>query len=151
LAVLAGPLFITGNALDVSIEGPGFLAVRRVDGSRALTRAGDLHVDACGFVVTWDGERLDPPLVLPVGASPDDLRIAADGRVTADGVAVGRVVVVDVPAPEELVALGGGLYAPRAASGAPVPASSPVRQGTLEGLKIGRVDEQLEALLDIGR
>lgn len=141
-----GPLFITGNPLDVSIEGPGFLAVHRGDGSRALTRAGDLQIAGSGSVVTASGHRLDPPLVLPLGTNAEELRIAPDGTVTAGDLTIGCIEVVDVPAPEGLLELGGGLYAPTVASGPPVPIGSPLRQGTLEGSNVSLAGETAEAL-----
>src|ERR1700741_4944282 len=43
-----GPIQDTGQPLDVAIQGPGYLEVRRADGSTALTRDGALQVDARG-------------------------------------------------------------------------------------------------------
>src|SRR5688500_2976747 len=45
---VAGPLRQTDRALDVAIDGPGFLQVRRPDGSIALTRDGSLQVSSEG-------------------------------------------------------------------------------------------------------
>ena len=47
-----GPIQQTGNPLDVAIQGPGWLAVQTADGTEAYTRAGNLHVDANGQLVT---------------------------------------------------------------------------------------------------
>jgi flagellar basal-body rod protein FlgG len=125
-------LYITGGPLDLSIEGPGFFALRRRDGSRALTRTGTFTVDSAGLVVTPYGDRLDPPLVLPFRARPEDVRIGPDGRAAVPQRAVGRVGVVDVPEPCGLVEVGPSIFAPTLASGVPTPVESPVRQGTLE-------------------
>ena len=42
----SGTLQTTGRALDVSVRGPGWIAVQSNDGSEAYTRAGDLRLDA---------------------------------------------------------------------------------------------------------
>jgi flagellar basal-body rod protein FlgF len=41
----SGSFKITGNALDVAISGPGWLAVQAADGSEAYTRRGDLRIN----------------------------------------------------------------------------------------------------------
>src|ERR1700759_728858 len=47
-----GPIQQTGNPLDVAVQGPGWLSVQTTDGNAAYTRAGNLHVDANGQLVT---------------------------------------------------------------------------------------------------
>src|SRR6185437_2892092 len=45
----------TGNPLDLSIHGSGYIAVQDVTGNEAYTRAGDLHVDPTGQLLTATG------------------------------------------------------------------------------------------------
>lgn len=52
-----GPLERTGNALDVAIEGKGFLAVQTPRGER-YTRNGSLHINANGELVTSEGYQV---------------------------------------------------------------------------------------------
>src|SRR5215475_10430275 len=40
-----GAMAQSDNPLAVALDGPGFIRVRSADGSPALTRDGDLHVD----------------------------------------------------------------------------------------------------------
>ncbi len=42
----------TGRELDVAIKGAGWIAVQASDGTEAYTRAGDLHVDPNGALLT---------------------------------------------------------------------------------------------------
>ena len=80
-----GNISVTGNNLDVAINGNGFYTLQLADGSRAYTRAGNFKLDAdTGNIVTNDGARVlgyptDPltgqrtsstlgPLTLPTGA-----------------------------------------------------------------------------------
>lgn len=77
-----GNLVRTGNALDIAINGNGFIAVQDVDGSEAYTRAGDLRITAGGLLQTSKGN-----LVLgdggPISLSPyDELTIGNDGTIT---------------------------------------------------------------------
>jgi flagellar basal-body rod protein FlgG len=132
-----GPLQNTGRSLDVAINGPGYLQVRRPDGSIGLTRNGSLQVDSAGHLATQDGELLSPPLTIPGGLGSKNLSIAADGTVSADGKTVGKIGVVDVPAPNQLLPDGNSTFSPTAASGAPRPATgSQLQQGALEGSNV---------------
>ncbi|WP_165474812.1 flagellar basal body rod protein FlgF [Legionella nagasakiensis] len=51
-----GPIIATGRALDIAIDGPGFIAVQTKDGEEAYTRAGNLQITPDGIVVTSKGD-----------------------------------------------------------------------------------------------
>ena len=53
-----GNLTVTGNSLDVAINGNGFFTLQQPDGSRAYTRAGDFKLDNVGKVVTNSGAQV---------------------------------------------------------------------------------------------
>ena len=78
-----GGLNMTGNGLDVAINGGGFFKLQLPDGSAAYTRAGNFKQDKNGDVMTNDGARVmgykvDPdtgiasstttPLSFPIGS-----------------------------------------------------------------------------------
>ncbi len=78
-----GNVTVTGNNLDVAINGNGFFKVQQPDGSAAYTRAGNFKLDKDGDLVTNGGAqvmgfRVDPatglstsepqPLSFPTGA-----------------------------------------------------------------------------------
>ena len=50
-----GTLNATGQDLDIAIQGRGWFAVQGGDGGEAYTRAGNLHVDSAGLLVTASG------------------------------------------------------------------------------------------------
>jgi flagellar hook protein FlgE len=52
-----GSVQTTNNPLDVAIQGKGFLVVKG-DGVQAYTRAGNLHLDADGSLVTENGRNV---------------------------------------------------------------------------------------------
>jgi flagellar basal-body rod protein FlgF len=77
-----GPLQRTGNALDVAIEGSGFLAVQTPRGER-YTRNGALHVNANGELVTSEGYQVlgdSGPITLQ--PKDRDISISEDGTIS---------------------------------------------------------------------
>jgi flagellar basal-body rod protein FlgG len=145
-----GSLQSTGQPLDVAIAGPGFLQVKRADGSLALTRDGSLRLDATGRLTTADGDPIEPPLTVPKGTSASDVSIAADGTVRVGNRTLGRIALVGVPAPDGLQPLGSNLFAPSAASGAARPlaagAGATLKQGMLEGSNVDVGDEMVQLI-----
>lgn len=53
-----GNITVTGNNLDVAINGNGFFTLQMPDGSRAYTRAGDFKLDDLGNVITNSGAQV---------------------------------------------------------------------------------------------
>ncbi|RYF72551.1 MAG: flagellar hook protein FlgE [Comamonadaceae bacterium] len=53
-----GGLNITGNDLDVAINGAGFFQVRGTDGTTAYSRAGNFKLDKDGSIITNTGAQL---------------------------------------------------------------------------------------------
>ncbi|MDO9610410.1 MAG: flagellar hook protein FlgE [Serpentinimonas sp.] len=53
-----GNLKITGNQLDLAINGSGFFQVAAPDGSTLYTRNGEFKLDRDGFIVSNNGSRL---------------------------------------------------------------------------------------------
>lgn len=140
-----GALQSTGNPLDLAIEGPGYFAVKRPDGTSALTRDGALQVDSRGQLTTAEGDLLDPPITLPPGAGPSDVAVGPDGTVRVGTKVVGHLALVNVPAPDQLLAAGGNLFTPTTASGAPRPTTgASVQQGVLESSNVDVGSEMVQ-------
>ena len=130
----AGPMQASENPLAVAIDGPGFLQVRRGDGSVALTRSGNLQTDSEGVLVTPAGNRLEPRIQIPAGTDLATLTIGTDGTINSGTTKLGKIEIVDVPAPTGLRPVGDGLLATTAESGAAAPAAgSLVTQRMIEG------------------
>lgn len=133
----------TGNPLDVSVQGAGFIAVQDARGNEAYTRAGDLHVDPSGMLVTATGHPVlgdSGVITLPPATS---VTVAADGTVSVvplgqtpqSTATVGRIKLVNPPAGG--VSPGAdGLY--RSAGGSAAPADAAVRlaSGVLESSNV---------------
>jgi flagellar basal-body rod protein FlgG len=132
-----GAIQNTGNPLDLAIEGSGFFTVKRSDGTTALTRDGAFEVNSRGQLTTAEGDLLDPPLALPKGTSPGEVAIGPDGTVRAGAKTIGKIALVTVASPDRILADGGSLFSPTAASGSTRPvAGSAIHQGALEGSNV---------------
>jgi flagellar basal-body rod protein FlgG len=146
-----GPIQPTGRSLDVAISGPGYLQVRRNDGTVGLTRDGALQQDAQGDLTNADGNPLIPPVKIPSGVDPNSVKIAANGTVTAGSATLGRIALVDVPAPNGLAPVGDSTFVTTAASGATRPAAgSSLQQGALEGSNVD-VNEAMSQMITAQR
>ncbi|PIE69832.1 MAG: flagellar basal-body rod protein FlgG [Deltaproteobacteria bacterium] len=76
-----GELIQTGNALDIAIEGQGFLQIEMPDGTISYTRAGALQRDGNGRLTNSDGYPVLPAITIPDGSS--DITISETGIVSA--------------------------------------------------------------------
>ena len=139
----AGEQQTTGNALDVAVQGSGFIAVQDLAGTEAYTRAGDLHVDPTGQLVTAGGRPVlsdSGPVNVPPASS---VSIAADGTVSVVGLgqtpnsvaAVGRIKLVNPPA-SQLTRGADGLYHSTSPDPVAADASTTVTPGTLESSNV---------------
>jgi flagellar basal-body rod protein FlgG len=137
-----GAINQTGQPLDVAVQGKGFIEVRRFDGSIGLTRNGRLELNAKRQLTNQEGMLVQPPITIPAGVSTDQVTIGTDGTVAAAGKKVGKISLVDVPAPDGLVADGDSVFSATAASGAIRTAkTATLQQGALEGSNVNMGDE----------
>jgi len=153
----AGNLRATGAPLDVAIEGLGFLQVAMPDGTRAYTRAGALHLDAQGVVVTNEGYPLEPAITIPSNAL--SVSVSKDGVVSAQlpgqtaSQTLGTIELSTFANTGGLRALGGTLFATTSASGEPE-AGAPgadgrgtLVQGFLEDSNVSVVEEMVNMII----
>jgi flagellar basal-body rod protein FlgG len=143
-----GNLAQTGNPTDVGIEGPGFMKVKLADGRDALTRDGNLHIDANRRLVTSFGGFMSPNITIPEGVSASELSIGEDGSVLAKGQNVGRIQLVNVRSPQNLESVGDNAFLTNARSGNAVaaPADTKLKQGTLEASNTDMAQAMTEML-----
>jgi flagellar basal-body rod protein FlgF len=143
-----GPMQTTGRALDVAVQGDGWIAVQGLDGNEAYTRAGNLQVGADGTLQLPNGLPVlgdGGPITLPQDAR---ISIGADGTVSSktmdapESNQVGRIKLVN-PEAGELVKGLDGLF--RTRSGEPAETDESVRlaEGTLEGSNVNVVEAMI--------
>ena len=150
-----GNLVQTENALDMAIDGRGFMRVLLPDGNIGYTRDGSFQLNNEGQLVTSSGHPVQPPINVPEGAQ--SITIGEDGTVTAvtgDNQAqnLGNLQVADFVNPAGLQAIGQNLYLESAASGAPqtgVPGldgRGSLLQGMLETSNVKTVEEMVNMI-----
>jgi flagellar basal-body rod protein FlgF len=91
-----GPLFQTGNTLDVSLTKPDEFFVVQTAQGETLTKAGNFRLDTNSKIVTQDGFTVQGEggeITIPPGSS---VQIASDGLVVSDKQAIGKLRVVKV-------------------------------------------------------
>lgn len=149
--VAQGALTETGGALDVAIEGQGYIEVTLPSGEPAYTRDGALKRSGDGLVVTSDGFGVAPGITIPEDAR--DLTINADGEVYAyfEGEVqpqlLGQIQLAAFANEKGLEAMGSNLYRETEASGAPNLGAAGedgrggFRQGYLEASSVDAVRE----------
>lgn len=153
----AGPIQDTGRALDVAVQGPGWLALQTADGGEAYTRNGNFKLSANGILQTQNGLSVmgdGGPISIP----PDvTIAIAADGTVstipttgTPNAVnIIGRIKLVN---PDEKTLKRGddGLFRLTVGTQAPPDANVHLIGGALEGSNVNVV-EMMVGMINLAR
>jgi len=139
----SGSQLETGNPLDLSINGSGFIAVQDTTGNEAYTRAGDLHVDSNGQLMTATGLPVlgdNGPMSIPPYSS---ISVAKDGTVSIiplgstaqTSAVVGRIKLVN-PATDTLQRGSDGLFHSTSTDPVEADATTTVTAGTLESSNV---------------
>lgn len=107
---LAGSIRLTGNELDVAVDGDGWFAVQMEDGTEAFTRNGAFHLNNTGQLVTAEGR----PILSeggPINFTREDGRItiADDGTISTELGPRGRLRLVAIDQPQNAIAIGNNL------------------------------------------
>jgi flagellar basal-body rod protein FlgG len=107
-----GKLMHSGGPFDVAIDGDGFFRVERA-GTLAYTRNGEFTRAADGRLRNADGWALRD---VRISANATAVHVATNGRVTIDtpaaaGQTIGTIRLATFAAPEQLLPLGGTVFA----------------------------------------
>jgi flagellar basal-body rod protein FlgF len=152
----SGSLDATGRDLDVAIKGPGWIAVQAGDGTEAYTRAGDLHVDPTGTLMTATGNQVlgdGGPITVPpfttINIGTDgSVSIVPRGQTPMTVSTIGRIKLVNPPA-SDLTRGTDGLF--RTGSGtAPPDAGVKLVAGTLESSNVN-IAETMANMIELAR
>lgn len=138
----AGALLPTANPLDLALDGDGYFAVTTPAGPR-YTRAGNFQLDGARNLVTADGFAVRGDGGAPINVPPDasSVNVAADGSVSADGAAIGKLELARFT-PAQMTRAGGSLFS---ATGRPLTGDPPnVRSGMLESSNVNVVHGMVE-------
>jgi flagellar basal-body rod protein FlgF len=148
-----GAMAATGQDLDVAIQGAGWLAVQGPDGTEAYTRAGNLHVDANGRLMTatgrpvmGDGGPISVPPYSAINVGRDGtVSIVPAGQSPSTTAAVGRIKLVNPPS-SELTRGDDGLFRSTTGRDAASDASVSVTSGVLESSNVNVADAMVKMI-----
>ena len=91
---------------------------------------------------------LQPPIKVPKGVAADQVTISPDGTVAAGTRKLGKITLVTVPAPDQLLADGNSVFSATAASGAIRKATgTTLQQGAVEASNVDVADTTV-AMID---
>lgn len=145
----AGQLGTTGNPTDLAIAGDGFFAVRGEE-DVLYTRQGQFRRDDQGRLVGAGGLALQTLEGGDLIVGDGDFEVSADGVVTRNGEAIGRIALYDFSDRGALALRGAGLFA--ADSGEPLRVDAPaIRQGMIEGSNVSMGDEMVAMMEAVRR
>ena len=154
-----GNLQQTGNKLDIAVENEGFFGITLPDGTQAYTRDGTFKIDSNREVVTSQGYRLVPPVILPDNFEVTSLTINPNGMVSVrvpgeqDPVEVGQISLYRFINPAGLTNLGENFVKESPASGPAVEGVPSVGgygkllQGFLEMSNVNAVQEMVDMIV----
>jgi len=152
----AGAMQVTGNSLDMALDGDGYFQVQLPGGQLGYTRAGNFSRSSEGLLVTSEGYQVQPGITIPEGASA--ITIGTDGTVSAtvagqaEPQQLGQIQVASFPNSAGLQNKGDNYLLETAASGAAnlgVPGEDGrgnVRQGQLEASNVNTVEELVDMI-----
>ena len=148
-SMLQGTLTQTGGSLDLAIEGNGFFLIETAQGER-LTRSGHFTSSAEGELVTADGNRVLDIGGAPVFLPPDavDLSVAADGTMSAGGVPLAQIGLVQPVDVLGMIRESGVLF--RADAGVEPADTGRILQGFLESSNVDPIS-QIARMIEVQR
>jgi flagellar basal-body rod protein FlgF len=152
-----GPMMHTGRALEIAVQGNGWIALQMPDGSEAYTRNGNFELNVNGIVQTRNGIPVQGDGG-PIAVPPDvKLSVGVDGTISAlpeSGAqntvsVIGRFKLVSPP-DADLVRGEDGLFRMRDRSAAPTDERVKVAAGSLEGSNVNPA-EQMVSMISLAR
>ena len=153
----SGVIHETGRALDVAVQGSGWLVVKGADGKDAYTRAGSLKTDANGVlqtqrglnVVGSTGDITIPPDVTLTIAKDGTIATIPVGNVVANSDLIGQLKLVNPP-DNTLVRGDDGLFRTKDGSQPEADPNVAVVSGSIESSNVNPV-ESLVNMITLAR
>ncbi len=141
-----GDMRLTGNKLDISINGKGFFAVGTEKGER-YTRNGSFMLNKDNEIVNRKGEYIlgvggEENAGIPIAVNGNDITIVEDGTVKVDGLAVAKIKMVDFEDYNKVVKIGDSMFEHQGDKSAELEVKDVVlSQGYLEGSNVNSISE----------
>jgi flagellar basal-body rod protein FlgF len=142
---------VTGNPLDVAIEGSGYFMVDTPLGTR-YTRGGNFSMNANGTLITPEGFAVLDSSGQHIEFAPDaqDIQIGQAGNISVDGADFGIIGVAQFENPQLLVQTAGGLFKSEIEPTIGNEDTVKMSQGTLENANVQPIIEMTH-MIDVSR
>ena len=145
-----GSLRQTGNTYDLAISGNGFFSVKVTDAegnsSIKYTRDGTFKLSADGYLMDSNGNRVQGSggdITIPTNAT--SVAISKDGVITADGVVLDTISLIDFTDYDYLKKFGDNLYEP-VEGATTMEAAGAIEQGYTEQSNVNVVSEMVNMI-----
>ncbi|KIF82160.1 flagellar basal-body rod protein FlgF [Noviherbaspirillum autotrophicum] len=148
-----GAIQQTGRELDVAVQGDGWIAVERLDGSEGYTRHGSLKLNENGVLQTQSGLNVlgdggpitIPPDAIVTVAKDGTISTVTQGNSPGATTVVGRIKLVNPPT-ESLVRGDDGLFSVKDGEPADADAGVTLIGGALEGSNVNVIDSMVSMI-----
>ncbi len=146
-----GNLIRTSRPLDFALLGKGFFVIETPDGP-LYTRNGSFHINQSNQVVNSVGHTVagqNGPIIVPPSVSPMQLHVSDDGNVSANGINIGKLQIVDWQENEKkLISCGNCCFRTSDKNIEPEPATQVVvKQKYKEGSNVEMMEELVDMLM----
>lgn len=149
----AGPIQQTGRTLDLAVQGPGWLAVERADGTEGYTRSGSLKINENGVLQTEGGLNVlsdGGPITIPpnvrISFAKDGTISSVDsGNVPGATIEIARLKLVN-PEIGNLERSSDGMFVTKDRQPADADANVGVISGAVEGSNVNVVDAMVNMI-----
>ena len=146
LSMAQGALQLTGNALDLAIEGAGFFGVRTSNGIR-YSRDGGFHRSRSGQLVTSADEPVLSTVGQPIQVPPGEVTVGADGALSVAGGVVASVGVFEFPAGAQLTPEGANRYVAPEGVAPALSKNAAIHQGAIEAANQDVIQGSLDLIV----
>ncbi len=144
-----GPIKLTGNQLDVALQGPGFIGVNSTDGLH-FTRAGNFKINAQRQLVTPQNfpvvDTGGKAIAIPEGS--DSITIGEDGTIMGNDGVIGRMMIREFEKPNAMIPVGNTLY--KTSEAGTEATKTKAVQGAIEGSNVQGVLEMTN-MMEVSR
>lgn len=140
-----GPISVSGNPLDLALQGPGFFSIETPEGER-YTRSGEFTLDSEGYITTKEGYKVQGQNG-PIQVGGKNIIINEDGQVFSDGNEIDTLKLVDFNDYKLLKKEGEALYLDTSDdAGNMKEAEGLILQGSVEASNVNSVKMMVEMI-----
>jgi flagellar basal-body rod protein FlgF len=142
-----GGLTITGNSLDLAIDGDGFFAIQTKNGVM-YTRAGNFCLNALGQLTTKEGDLVlgekESNDLGPINLEEGDISIDKKGRISIDGKETDTIKITNFMPGFKMHKIGSNLFVLN--EGIKTELQGELKQGYLENSTVNPITEMLSMI-----